>query len=93
MSKLVDIKFDPKGFEACLQGMSGTVQAEAEKIAGRATSMLSKGAGFHVEMSNEPRYRDSSYGTTRPVARVTANDAESSAEEAENKILSKAVGK
>lgn len=51
-----------------------------------------KGSGFHVEMSNEPRFQDSSYGVTRPIGRVVANDDESSKEEAENKILSKAVG-
>lgn len=87
----VDITWNPAGFAECLQGLSGQVQAEAEKIANRATSYLTKGSGFHVEMSDEPRFRDSSFGVSRPVARVVANDEESSKEEAENKILSKAV--
>lgn len=93
MSGKVEIKFDPKGFAACLKGLTGTVQSEAEKIAARATSYLSRGSGFHVEMSDEAKYKDSSYGVTRPVARVVANDKESSIEEAKKKILSKAVGK
>ena len=42
-------------------------------------------------MSDEPRFQDSAYGVTRPIARVVANDDATSAEEAENKILSKAV--
>lgn len=88
----LEVKYDPAGFAACLQGMSGQVQAEAEKIAARASSYLTKGSGFHVEMSSAARYKDASYGVTRPVAHVVANDAASSAEEAENKILSKAVG-
>ena len=93
MATKIEIKFNPAGFAECLQGLSGTVQAEAEKIASRATSYLPRGGGFHVEMSNEPRFQDSSYGVTRPIGRVVANDEESSKQEAENKILSKAVGK
>lgn len=92
MAKQIDIVFNPAGFAECLGGLSGDVQAAADKIAATATSMLSKGSGFHVEMSNEPRFQDSSYGVTRPIGRVVANDEESSKEEAENKILSKAVG-
>lgn len=93
MSGLIDIKFDPKGFAACLQGLSGTVQSEAQKIASRASSYLTKGgSGFHVEMSGEAKFQDSAYGVSRPVARVVANDSKSAAEEAEKKILSKAVG-
>lgn len=88
---LTDIKFNPAGFAECLQGLSGQVQGEAERIANRASEFLSKGGGFHVEMSNEPRFQDSAFGVTRPVARVVANDEESSREEAELKILSKAV--
>lgn len=86
-------KWCPEGFAECLQGLSGQVQQESEKIATNATSYLTKGGGFHVEMSNEPRFQDSSYGVTRPIGRVVANDEESSKEEAENKILSKAVGR
>lgn len=87
----INIKYIPAGFAECLQGLSGQVQSEAEKIAARASGFLSKGGGFHVEMSTEPRFQDSAYGVTRPVARIVADDDESSKEEAENKILSKAV--
>lgn len=93
MSEIIDIKFNPQGFAECLKGLSGQVQAEAGKIASRASSYLTKGSGFHVEMSNAARYKDSSYGVTRPVAHVVANDPASSAEEAEKKILSKAVSR
>ncbi len=92
MAKQIDIVFNPAGFAECLEGLSGDVQAAAEKIAATATSMITKGTGFHVEMSNEPRFQDASYGVARPIGRVVANDEESSKEEAENKILSKAVG-
>ena len=91
MNKLIDIKFDPKGFAECLHGLSGQVQAEAEKVATRATSYLTKGSGFRVEMTQRARYQDSSYGVTRPVAYVVSDDDETAKEEAENKILSKAV--
>ena len=91
MSTKIEIKFIPAGFAECLEGLSGQVQQESEKIASRATAYLTKGGGFHVEMSNEPRFQDSAYGVTRPIGRVVANDEESSRQEAENKILSKAV--
>ena len=85
------IKFNPQGFAECLSGLSGDVQAAAEQIADRATAQLKGGGGFHVEMSDEARYQDSSYGVTRPVAYVVPDDDESDAEEAENKILSLAL--
>ena len=91
MSTKIEITFNPAGFAECLQGLSGQVQGEAEKIAARATSYLQNGSGFHVEMANEPRFQDNAYGVTRPIGRVVANDEESVKEEAENKILSKAV--
>lgn len=84
-------KWVPEGFAECLQGLSGQVQAEAEKVAARAGSYLTRGTGFHVEMTQMARYRDESYGVTRPVAYVISNDEETAKEEAENKILSKAV--
>ena len=92
MATQIDITFIPAGFAECLEGLSGQVQSVAEKIAASATSMTTKGTGFHVEMSNEPRFQDSAYGVARPIGRVVANDDETSKEEAENKILSKAVG-
>lgn len=91
MSTKIQIQFNPKGFAECLQGLSGQVQSTAETIAARAGSYLTRGTGFHVEMTNMPRYQDSAYGVTRPVAYVISNDEETAKEEAENKILSKAV--
>lgn len=91
MATKLNIKFIPEGFAECLSGLSGQVEAEAQTIASRATGYTTKGSGFHVEMSNEPRFQDSVYKVTRPIGRVVANDDETSKEEAENKILSKAV--
>ena len=85
------IKFYPEGFAECLQSLSGEVEAAANTIAAKADSYLTKGTGFHVEMANEARFQDYVHGVTRPVAYVVANDEETSAEEAEDKILSKAV--
>ena len=85
------IKWNPAGFAECLQGVSGDVQSAAESIASRASSYVKNGSGFHVEMGNEPKYQDSAYGVSRPVAYVVPDDDESAKEEAEDKILSKAV--
>lgn len=93
MSTQITIKFIPAGFAECLQGLSGQVEGEANKIASRASGFATKGSGFHVEMSNEPRFQDAAYGVTRPIAMVVANDDETSKEEAEDKILSKAVSR
>ena len=90
MSKLT-IQWNPAGFAECLQGVAGDVQSAAESIASRASSYLTKGGGFHVEMTSEPKYKDSAYGVSRPVAYVVPDDDESAKEEAEDKILSKAV--
>jgi len=90
MSAKIDIKFNPAGFAEVLQGLSGTVLAEANAIAARAGSYLEGPGGFDVEMTQAARYQDSAYGVTRPVAYVMA-DEDASREEAENKILSKAV--
>lgn len=91
MAVQITITFNPKGFAECLSGMSGIVESEASRIAARADGYVTKGSGFHVEMTNEPRFKDATYGVTRPIGRVVANDDETSKEEAENKILSKAV--
>ena len=90
MSKL-SIKWNPAGFAECLQGTAGELQSAAETIASRASSYLENGSGFHVEMGSEAKYQDSAYGVTRPVAYVVPDDEESAKEEAEDKILSKAV--
>ncbi len=92
MATQITIQFIPAGFAESLQSLSGQVQSETERIASRASSYVTKGSGFHVEMSNEPRFQDSIYGVSRPIGRVVANDDETSKEEAEYKILSKAVG-
>lgn len=91
MAGKMTIKFHPEGFAECLQPLAPDVQGAAETIAARASGYVTKGTGFHVEMENQPKYLDAAYGVTRPVAFVVANDDESSAEEAEDKILSKAV--
>ena len=90
MSK-IKITFNPGGFDECLYGLSGEVQAAAETIAARASGYLEKGAGFHVEMGEEAKFQDSAFGVTRPVAYVVPDDEDSEREEAEDKILSKAV--
>lgn len=89
----VTVKLNSKGIAELLEQMSGTVEAEGEKIAARASSYMTKGTGFHVEMINEPRYQDAAHGVSRPVAVVMSNDDATAAEEAEYKILSKAVGR
>lgn len=88
----IHITFKPQGFAECLQGLSGQVSSVAEGIAARASSMITTGTGYHVEMTSMARYQDSAYGVSRPVAYVVSNDEESAREEAEFKILSKAVG-
>jgi hypothetical protein len=90
MSTKIKIDFKPEGFAECLQGLSGEVESVANTIASRAESYLEGPGGFTVEMTQAPRYQDSAYGVTRPVAYVYA-DEEASREEAEDKILSKAV--
>lgn len=90
MSTKIQIKWNPAGFAECLQGLSGDVQSAANAIAARAESYLEGPGSFEVEMAQMARYQDASYGVTRPVAYVYA-DEDASREEAENKILSKAV--
>ena len=91
MTQITITDWFPAGFAECLQGVAPLVESSAETIAARATGYVQTGTGFHVETSDEPRFQDSAYGVTRPIARVVANDDATSAEEAENKILSKAV--
>ena len=86
----IRIEFKPQGFAECLESLSEEVQAAAEAIAARAESYLEGPGGFYVEMTSMARYQDATYGVTRPVAYVIA-DEEAAKEEAEEKILSKAV--
>lgn len=92
MSTKIQIKWNPQGFAECLQGLEGMVQNECEKLAAQAGGL----EHFSIKVSNEPRYHDASYGVSRPIARaipvgrITA-DNQASADEAENKTMSKAV--
>lgn len=90
MSSKMRITFNPAGFAECLQGATELVREQAERIAAEAGGMLTGGGSFVVEVTNEPRFLDSSYGASRPVGHVMADEV-ASKEEAENKILSKAV--
>lgn len=91
MSGKLTITWNPAGFAEALQAVSDDVRAAAEEIADRATGYAEKGSGFHVELENVAKYKDSQYGVTRPVAYVVSNDDETAAEEAEHKILGKAL--
>ena len=81
----------PEGFAECLNSLSGTIEAEAEKIANKASGQCIKGDGFHVEMTQQAKFQDAQHGVSRPVAVIVSNDTESAAEEAEYKILSKSL--
>lgn len=92
---LEDIKFFPEAFAEVLQGFSGLCASEAERICAQANANVSNGGGgYQVEVVTKPRFSfDAANGTSRPVAyaRVVSTDAETAADEAENKSLSKAV--
>ena len=92
MSTKIEIKFNPAGFAECLQGMTGQVQEICERLAEQAGGLNH----FKITVTNEPRYKDPVYGVSRPIARaspvgVITADAYASADEAENKTMSKAV--
>jgi hypothetical protein len=89
MAVQMTIKFIPEGFAECLSGLSGQVEAEARRL---ASQYEGPGTTTVVVTEQKARFQDSVYGVSRPVtvARVVA-DAEASADEAENKSLSKAV--
>lgn len=95
MSTQIRIKFiqPPKGLTEAINSsaLEGILRREAEKIAAEAGAMLEKGQGFAVQIRQERRGKDAIYGAYRPVAYVLATDAETAKEEAENKVLSKAV--
>lgn len=57
MATQITMQFKPEGFAECLLGAEGIVQSEAEKIAARADGYVTKGSGFHVEVTNEPRFQ------------------------------------
>lgn len=84
-------KWCPEGFAECLNGMDDMVRAVAES---EAAKMGGSPGEITVDVTHEPRFRDSQYGVSRPiaVARIKG-DAAASADEAENKTMSKAVGR
>lgn len=92
MSKQISITWNPQGFAECLSGMDDMVRSEAEQLAAAAAANLQGQGSYSVEVVHETRFRDATYGVTRPVAvaRVVA-DAAASADEAENKSMSRAV--
>ena len=92
MSAEVKMEFKPEGFAECLSGMSGMVQAECERMAMQAGGLQH----YTISVSNEPRFQDASYGVSRPIARAIPvghiiADESATADEAENKTMSKAV--
>ena len=96
MATKIDIKFNPEGFAECLAGMSDMVKSVAEDLAAKAEAESGGVGSYEVTVSNEPRFHDEEHGVSRPIARaipvgrVTA-DSRASADEAENKSMSKAV--
>ena len=93
MSVKIDIEFKPEGFAECLSGMTELVRSACEQ---EATKYGGPG-GYSIEVTNEPRFLDASYGVTRPVGRgipigQIIADETASADEAENKSFSKVVG-
>lgn len=97
MGKKITIKFTkaPGGLTEVINsgGIQSVVKSSAETIAAKASSMVSAGSGFHVEMGTRAFAQDAAHGASRPFARIISNDDETAAAEAEEKILSKAVGK
>lgn len=92
MSREIRIKFFPKNFQQVLFNMRGVVDDAANSIAARANALLrGEGYGFEVVMTSGQRFGDSAFGTARPVDYVIASDDETSAEEAERKILETVV--
>lgn len=93
MKTEIRITFNPAGFAECLAGMSGMVQSVCEQEAAKYN-----GPGeYTIEVTNEPRFLDASYGVSRPIARAIPvgriiGDETASADEAENKSLSRVVG-
>lgn len=92
MATKIEIKFNPAGFAECLNSLSDQVKSTAERLADQAKAESGGRGSYTVEMHNEPRYKDSQYGVSRPIAiaRVYADEA-GSIDEAENKSMSKAV--
>ena len=96
MSNVVEhIEMNHAGWQEVLSGFSDMCASEAERMCAEANANVQNGAGYEVEVVMKPRFSfDASAGTSRPVAyaRVVSIDAETAADEAENKSLSRAVG-
>lgn len=92
MSREIRITFYPKNFQQVLFDMRDVVDNAAMGIAARANALLQGGgSGFAVDTSSGQRFGDPAYGTARPVDYVVAQDDETSAEEADRKILEAVV--
>lgn len=90
MSEIRITKWFPEGFAECLAGMDDTVRSVAEQEV--AKKLAETPGNYTVEVVHEPRFRDSTYGVSRPVAVARIiGDAVASASEAENKTMSRAV--
>ena len=90
----VRITFNSEGFREILlgDGVKNVVSEEAEKIANKANGNLSdsKSEGYIAEVFQGSMVSKYGYGG-RWVGYVSAADARASADEAENKSLSRAV--
>ena len=95
MSNVVEnLEMNSAGWQEVLGSLADMCASEAERMCAEANANVQNGAGYEVEVVMEPRFSfDASAGTTRPVAyaRVVSMDADTAADEAENKSLSRAV--
>lgn len=88
----IKIEFKPEGFAECLAGFEGVVRDICEQ----QVAQMGGPEHYTIKVTNEPRFQDSAYGVSRPIARgipigrITA-DEEASKDEAENKTMSGAV--
>lgn len=87
-------EWNNKGFAECLAGMSDFVKEVTEKKAAEMQTEYGGSGHYTVEVNQEQRFRDGSYGVSRPVAvgRIYA-DAEATKDEAENKTMSKVISR
>ncbi len=94
MIQSVKLEFNSEGFREILlsEGVRDLVAEEAEKIASRANANLtdSKSEGYEAEVFQGAMMSKYGYGG-RWVGSVRAIDSRASADEAENKSLSRAV--
>lgn len=92
----INMQFFPEGFVECLNNdeMINLIESTCKDQISRMGDDASQ---YEISITHEPRYKDASYGVDRPIGRaiptgtITAS-ATASADEAENKTMSKAVG-